>query len=267
MRAAKNCGDLAWSVTWIKFKLPTNNISESEDLELSNERLETICRLLIATCALPFDVDIVTYFKLDQPLNIGKIIHILGFAALSPRATAAHKESHHVFPASEFTHLDNSLHHLLRSPAYRTITGMPPLISKLSVTVPTVSSTTEFLTFVIEGLPLALILNNNFDDVLTFRWIAIDMPAELSQLPSPDNDFPPPTASIASCTSSNFVSPKTTSSASPSAKTRPPQSTFKMLWPKSQSPTNSHSTSVVENWPFTSIMSAWMIARPSTNPS
>ena len=137
---------------------------------------EEIMDALIGATQLPFEVDKVQHFCLDEAITIGGTQNFIGFLLFSPAVTRAHEKVGFVFPSQQMAHLENGLHTLLAEDArYRNIPQMPPCIQQTKLRLPAVNSTSERTCFALQGLPPCFLLPKGGDDVLTFRHAARDI--------------------------------------------------------------------------------------------
>jgi len=160
---------------WVQIRIPLAKGCTSSAIPTAEEE-EDIMDGLIATAQLPFLVDRVQHFCLDEAVQIGEQSHFIGYLLFSPEVTRAHAKPGFVFPATQMAHLENALHELLANDErYRGIPSMPPCIHHIKLRLPVVNSTTEQVHFVMQGLPPSFLQNNGGDDVLTFRHAARDL--------------------------------------------------------------------------------------------
>ena len=140
----------------------------------TSERLSTIFGLLFAACKFEGTVDYLGAWTNNQPLTRDGQKCIFGYASVSPRTTQKFKLPSFQFPRDEFINIEEAFHHLLRTPTYRTIEGMPNCIRTMTLGLPVINATTEDLAFIIEGLGPNMLITNNTDCRLTYRFLMPD---------------------------------------------------------------------------------------------
>jgi len=171
-RAASSAGGTKRAGVWVQMRIPLAKGCVSTAIPTTSEE-EEIMDALIGAAQLPFEVDKVQHFCLDEAIMIGGTAHFIGFLLFSPEVTRAHEKQGFVFPSQQMAHLESALHALLSEDAcYRNIPSMPLCIQQTKLRLPAVNSTSERTCFALQGLPPCFLLPKGGDDVLTFRHAA-----------------------------------------------------------------------------------------------
>lgn len=162
---------------WIKFYFPT--VIPTLPVAPNILQQELAIDHIIALTHVDYPIDRIFIGTLTQPYTFDNVQCFLCFAALSPASTLTYGASQ-ANTRTALTHLytlENRLHRLFRDPSqYRSTTtasstNIPPLLPHITFKLPHVNHHTEYISFIISGLPPQVPHN----DVATLRELAADI--------------------------------------------------------------------------------------------